>query len=87
MDNLHPGLILILTGILTLAVPEKAGKLTALIGAAVSAAAMLSLDVSAAISFCFTSDITMELLRVDPLSRLFGLISCVIALLSGIYSF
>ncbi len=87
MDNLHPGLILILTGILTLAVPEKAGKLTALIGAAVSAAAMLSLDVSAAISFCFTSDITMELLRVDPLSRLFGLIFCVIALLSGIYSF
>lgn len=86
MTNLHPGLILILTGILVFCLPQKVRRWIALGGAFAALGAMVLLSENASITYGFTEDITMELLHVDPLSRAFGLILCITAVIAGIYS-
>ena len=86
MNSWHPGLILMATGLAVLVLPERLRRWTAFFGPLAALAAMLSLEFSASLSYRFTADITLELLRVDSLSWLFGLVFCVIAVLAGLYS-
>lgn len=87
MHSLHPGLILILTGIIAFVLPQKARQMAALVGPVLALWAVLQLDREAAMDFAFFGDVTMELLHVDMLAKAFGLIFCIVALLAGIYSF
>ncbi len=87
MHSLHPGLILILTGILVFVLPQKARKLTALAGPVLALWSVLQLSANSVMKFEFFGGITMDLLHVDMLAKAFGLIFCVIAVLAGIYSF
>lgn len=86
MYNLHPGLILILTGVVTLFLPyQKLRSGAALAGAVLALAAMIFMG-DGGLTYGFTSAIQFRLLAVDGLSRAFGLIFCVIAVIAGIYS-
>ena len=87
MHSLHPGLILIVTGILAFVLPQKMRQIAALAGPVFALWAVWMLEPGSGIEFAFTRGITMELLHVDMLAKAFGLIFCIIALLAGIYSF
>ena len=87
MHNLHPGLILIVTGLLVLFLPKKEQRnWLAVGGSAFALAAVIMLRPEAELTYDFTNRITMEFLDVDPLSRIFGLIFCIISVIAGIYS-
>lgn len=76
MYNLHPGLILILTGVVTLFLPyQKLRSGAALAGAVLALSAMIFMG-DGGLTYDFTSAIQFQLLAVDSLSRAFGLIFC-----------
>lgn len=86
MYNLHPGLILILTGLIALILPnQKLRGWIALAGSALALAAMVLLE-GGGLTYAFTRSIQFQLLAVDGLSRAFGLIFCVIAVIAAVYS-
>ena len=87
MHSLHPGLILILTGLLAFALPQRARQIVSLAGPVLALGALLLLDAGSVMEFHFAGGITMELLHVDMLAKAFGLIFCIIAVIAGIYSF
>ncbi len=87
MNSLHPGLILIVTGLLVMILPKTARKVAALAGAILSLTAVWMLTPESSLEFVFTGSITMELLQVDMLSKAFGLIFGIIAVIAGIYAF
>lgn len=87
MHNLHPGLILILTGLIVLCLPKKSLRnWIAVFGSVAALTAVILLTKNASLSYVFTSRIVFDLLRVDPLSRIFGLIFGIISVIAGIYS-
>lgn len=87
MNSLHPGLILILTGILTLLIPaRKCRNGIALLGALLAFCAFGTLDAGSDLTYRFISGITLQLLHVDRLSWFFGLIFSLIAVICGLYS-
>lgn len=87
MHSLHPGLILILTGILAFVLPQKARQIAALAGPVFALWALWMLEHGSVMEFAFFGGITMELLHVDLLAKAFGLIFCIVAIIAGIYSF
>lgn len=87
MTNLHPGLMLIFTGIILLIVPEKLRKWISLGGAALAFIAVILLNPDSSLNYGFSDTITMELLHVDRLSWFFGLIFGVISVIAGVYAF
>lgn len=87
MYNLYPGLILILTGLIALVLPwQKLRGWIALGGSALALAATVMLGDGAGLAYDFTSSIRLQLLAVDGLSRAFGLIFCVMAVIASVYS-
>lgn len=86
-EYLHPGLILIVFGILVLLLPERIRKWGVLFGSAAAFAAALYLDPSASMSYVFSQDITCELMKVDGTAQIFCLIFTVIAVITAVYSF
>lgn len=87
MHNLHPGLILMITGILLLVIPSNLRKWVSLFGAVLTLVSVIMLDSGASLEYAFSDTVTMELLSVDKLSKAFGLIFGVISVIAGIYSF
>ena len=87
MHSLHPGLIFIVTGILTFLLPRKTRQVVALAGPALALWSVLMLKPDSLMEFAFFGGITMELLHVDMLAKAFGLIFCIIGVIAGIYSF
>ncbi len=87
MLNIHPGLILIVTGILVLVLPRMARSIAALAGAVLALIAAVSLSPESTMTFAFAGGINMDLLHVDMLAKAFGLIFGIIAVTAGIYSF
>lgn len=86
MYDLHPGLILILTGLIALVLPGKRLRNSfALAGAVLAMAAMVRMG-DGGLTYDFTGSLQFQMLAVDGLSRAFGLIFCVIAVIAGIYS-
>ncbi len=86
MHNLHPGMILILTGLLCFVLPERVRSVTAAAGSAAALAAVLLLGDDPSLTYEVTQGLTLQLLHADRLSFLFGLIFCVIAVIAAIYS-
>ena len=83
MINLHPGLVLIVGGLLMLILPYK-GRIAAGIAAPVIALwSTLQLDEQSALSYVFTDSITLELIKADRLGFVFALIFSIISLISG----
>ncbi|MBR4020716.1 MAG: Na+/H+ antiporter subunit D, partial [Firmicutes bacterium] len=87
MTSLHPGLILIFTGIFAFVLPQKARQMVSLAGPVFALWAVWMLQPASTMEFAFFGGITMELLHVDMLAKAFGLVFCIIAVIAGIYSF
>ncbi len=87
MHSLHPGLILIVTGLLAFVLPQKVRQIVSLAGPVLALWAVWMLNAGSVMEFHFAGGITMELLHADILAKAFGLIFCIIAVIAGIYSF
>lgn len=87
MFSLHPGLVLIVTGLFVLFLPKLARSIVALAGAVLALISVILLTPESMMNIDFVGGITMEMLHVDMLSKAFGLIFGIIAVIAGIYSF
>lgn len=82
----HPGLILILTGIVALVLPAQIRPGALIVGPLLALAAMLSLPVETQVTIPFFTGFDIMPLAADPLSWVFGLIFSMMAAIGGIYS-
>jgi multicomponent Na+:H+ antiporter subunit D len=87
MYSLHPGLILILAGILILILPKKAEKWIALFGSIAAMGAWFTLSVDSKMEMNLFGLANCSLMKVDQISKIFSLIFVIIALISAVYSF
>ncbi len=83
---LHPGLILMVVGVLAMLAPKGVRKFILALGplAAVGAALQLQLGTEVVLPFVF--DLELHVMHVDKLSWIFTFIFSVLALVSGIYA-
>lgn len=86
MNNLHPGLILIATGIIAALLPKNYRKFALAGGPILALVAMFALSMEATWEIPFINDLSLHLLQVDRLSWIFGLIFSIMAAIGGIYS-
>lgn len=86
MSNLHPGLILILTGIVAAVVPKAFRRVILVAGPAAALVSMFMLGNGVTWTVPFINDYDLYLLHVDKLSWVFGLIFCMMAFIGGVYS-
>ena len=85
-NNLHPGLILILCGIIIMAVPEKLRKALIIAGPVLAALAALGLDADSSLCIDIVPGVTLQLLRVDRLAKMFMIIFSAAAAMGAVYS-
>ena len=83
---LHPGFILIITGLLMIVLPEKIRRIAMIAGPALAAAAVVLLKEGSWLDYEFIPGLTLKLLEVDRLSMMFGVIFAAGALIAAIYS-
>ena len=86
MSSIHPGLILIATGIIAAIVPKNFRKFVLAGGPLVALAAMFSLSYGAEWVVPFINGIDLHVISVDRLNWVFGLIFTMMASIGGIYS-
>lgn len=86
MSNLHPGLILLATGVLAAIVPKSLRKFVLAGGPLCALLAMLSIPYGTEWTVPFINDTNLYLLHVDRLNWVFGLIFTMMAAIGGIYS-
>lgn len=82
----HPGLILILSGVVSALMPRKISGIVNVVGPAVALVFMLILKAGDVCSLSFINDMTLFVIVVDRLSYVFGMIFSIMALIGGIYS-
>ncbi|MBE6031307.1 MAG: Na(+)/H(+) antiporter subunit D [Clostridiales bacterium] len=82
----HPGLILILTGIISAIVPRKIAGIVNVIGPAIALVFMLILKAGDVCTLSFINDMTLFVIVVDRLNYVFGMIFSMMALIGAIYS-
>lgn len=85
--NLHPGLVLILTGIVVFFLPERLRGGAGIAGSLLALVSGLLLSDDASLPWMFAGGMQLELLAADRLSRLFGLIFSAAAVLCAVYGF
>lgn len=86
MSDFHPGLILMLTGLLSFFLSEKMRTAVGLAGSVSALAVALALTEKSSLTFAFTQDITLQMIHADSLAKLFVLIFCVMAVILSVYS-
>ena len=86
MSNLHPGIILMLMGLVAAFVPKALRRVVLVLGPVLALGAMLALPVGTDLSTTFMYDYKLGYLYVDKLAYIFGFVFAVIALIGGIYS-
>ena len=86
MTELHPGLILILTGIIACAVPSALRKIVLPLGPIAALAVSLGMNVGTDLTMPFVKGYVFHFYHVDKLSYVFCMIFSIMAALGGIYS-
>lgn len=86
MTELHPGLILILTGIVACAVPRTLRKILLVLGPIGALAAALSMNLGTDLTFNFVKDHVFHFYHVDKLSYVFCMVFALMAVIGGVYS-
>ena len=85
MSNLHPGLILILTGFIAAVLPQKYRKFPLAIGPILALAAMLGLQPGSMMVVPFINGYELHFINLDKMNWLFGFVFCVMAVMGGFY--
>ena len=86
LNNIHPGLILIIFGILIMIVPEKLRKVLMIAGPVLAAVVTLGLDVDSSMCIDVVPGVTLQLLRVDRLARIFMIVFSIASLIGAVYA-
>ena len=82
---LHPGLILIVFGLLIMCLPKNVGKVLYIAGPLAAIAALFSLDNSSFL-YRITEQLELQLINADSLAMIFAIAFSVIALIGATYS-
>lgn len=85
MSNFHPGLILIIGGILAGFLPKRLRQITMVGAPLLAVLTIFSLDVPTTLTQPFINNMDLILLKVDKLSWVFGLIFSIMALIGSVY--
>lgn len=85
IGGLHPGLIMMLAGLLVMALPQSCRKPLALIAPVISLVALLQLGPDSTLTYRINESLSIELIKLDNLSFVFALIMCVIGIVIAIY--
>ena len=85
MTALHPGIIMILFGILVMLLPRGFRKPLAIIAPVTASWAFLQMSEKSSLPYELASYIKMEFIHFDSLAWTFMLVFCIIAVLNGIY--
>lgn len=86
LNNIHPGLILIIFGILIMIVPEKLRKVLMIAGPVLAALVAMGFDVGSSLCVDIVSGVTLQLLRVDRLAKMFIIIFSAASVIGAVYS-
>lgn len=86
MNNLHPGIIILTAGFLSLFLPLKLSRIVNSVGILLGVFAFSFLSESSVLTYHISDYITLELLKIDNLSWAFCLMFLTIALIADIYS-
>ncbi len=86
MSSLHPGLILIITGAIAAVVPPVLRRFVLIAGPAIALISMIFLGNDVTVIVPFINGYELNLICMDKLNWVFGLIFCIMALIGGIYS-
>ena len=85
MTMLHPGIIMILFGILVMLLPRGFRKPLSIIAPVTAAWGFLQMTADSSLPYELTPFIKMEFIHLDSLAWTFMLVFCIIAVLNGIY--
>ena len=85
MTMLHPGIIMILFGILVMLLPRGFRKPLSIIAPVTAAWGFLQMTADSSLPYELTPYIKMEFIHLDSLAWTFMLVFCIIAVLNGIY--
>lgn len=85
IKGLHPGLIMMVAGLLVMAAPKSCRKPVALIAPILSLIALLQLAPESSLVYSINDSLSIELIKLDNLSFVFTLIMCVIGIVIAIY--
>ena len=85
MTILHPGIIMILFGILVMLLPRGFRKPLSIIAPVTAAWAFLQMTPDSSLPYELAPYIQMEFIHLDSLAWTFMLVFCIIAILNGIY--
>lgn len=85
LDMMHPGIIMIAFGILTMLLPRSCRRPLSVVAPVCAFIAFLGLDGSSSLVYELTPRISMQLIHFDRLTYAFMLVFCIIAVLLGIY--
>ncbi|MDD7215150.1 MAG: Na(+)/H(+) antiporter subunit D [Firmicutes bacterium] len=86
INSIHPGLILILSGIVIMLVPEKLRKVLMIAGPVIAAFAAWSLNQASCLCLEIVPKITLQLLHVDSLTKMFLVIFSAASLIGAVYA-
>ena len=86
LNNIHPGLVLILFGIVIMAVPEKLRKVLIIAGPVLAALATINLNVDSSMCIDVVPGVTFQLLRVDRLAKIFMIVFSIASLIGAVYA-
>ncbi|KJS85498.1 MAG: monovalent cation/H+ antiporter subunit D [Peptococcaceae bacterium BICA1-8] len=86
MSSFHPGLILIFAGIFAGFLPNRIRQAVMVGAPALAVLSMFNLPIDTLWQVDFINNMQLQLLRVDKLSWVFGLIFSIMALIGNIYS-
>lgn len=86
INSIHPGLILILFGIIIMVAPEKLRKVLMIAGPVMAAFAAWSLNRASFLCLEIVPKITLQLLHVDSLTKMFLVIFSAASLIGAVYA-
>ena len=86
MTILHPGMIMIIAGIIVMLLPKVFSRPLGIIAPLTAAWAFIQMTEESSLQYELASYIKMEFIHLDGLARTFMIAFCIIALLNGLYS-
>lgn len=86
LNNLHPGFILIVIGLLAMLAPKNIRRALLAVGPLASLYVVFNLQAGMDLTYIFINGFVLHYLHVDALSWIFTLIFCIMAAIGGIYA-
>ena len=86
MNNLHPGFIMIVAGVLVMVLPKKISKVVYFLGPVGALAALFKLNADSSLIYTMTQRIKIQFIHFDNLTLIFLVAFCLISVIGVIFS-